>query len=172
MLEIILAHNPCRVGSIVMLMMLHVIAFNPGCQAGHWEYQGRILGIGQSAHWSHGKDSRHALGLSPVAQDFHLSNMEDHMDAVQDLVQLLVWRDYDRAKTLTQARLGFAMHRQVMKQQPPANFPREYHRFAMTHHQAAEDLAQVIGSRNPKEIRESFDHMIDACAACHHAYKY
>ena len=94
------------------------------------------------------------------------------MNAVQDLVQLLVWRDYDRAKTLTQARLGFAMHRQVMKQQPPANFPREYHRFAMTHHQAAENLAQVIGYRDPKEIRESFDHMIDACAACHHAYKY
>ena len=150
-----MAHNPYRILVILALMILFVLFFNPGCQAGHWKYQGRILGLGQSAHWQAGQDPRYALHLSPAAEDFHHTIMEDHMDAVHDLVQLLGRRNYTQTKTLTQTRLGFAIHHRVMTQQRSEDFPQEYHTLAMAHHQAAEDMAQVIDSHNPQEIGRS-----------------
>jgi cytochrome c556 len=41
----------------------------------------------------------------------------------------------------------------------------------MAHHQAAEELAEAISTRNMKPILQKLDQTMKACVACHQAYK-
>jgi cytochrome c556 len=63
------------------------------------------------------------------------------------------------------------MHRQVMARQHPEDFPPAYHDLTMAHHQAAEDLARTIPSRDLKKIMTGLDGLLKACVACHLEYR-
>lgn len=70
------------------------------------------------------------------------------------IVAALAAEDFQLAKGLTESHLGFFMHRQ-----------------AMAHHQAAEDLARIIPTKDLKQIMPRIDGVLKACVACHLEYK-
>jgi hypothetical protein len=116
-------------------------------------------------------DTRHSIPLSPSAGKEHRAVMLQHLETVQVIVNALVEEDYELAKGLTESHLGFFRHRQAMAQQQPESFPAAYHDLAMAHHQAAEELAGVMPTRDLKQILPKFNGLLKACVACHLEYK-
>jgi hypothetical protein len=115
-------------------------------------------------------DARAPIGLSAEAGKVHRDVMLQHLETVQAIVAALAEEDYERAQGLTEAHLGFFMHRQAMLRQKPEDFPPAYHDLAMAHHEAAEALAQVMPSHDLKQILPRLDGVLKACVACHLAY--
>lgn len=116
-------------------------------------------------------DTRHPIPLSSQAGKQHRLVMLQHLETIQGIVSALAEEDYELAKGLTETHLGFFMHRQAMASQQPENFPPAYHDLAMAHHQAAEDLAQIIPTNDLKQILPKLDGVLKACVACHLEFK-
>jgi cytochrome c' len=116
-------------------------------------------------------DTRQPIPLSSSARKEHRAVMLQHLETIQVIVNALVEEDYELAKGLTESHLGFFMHRQAMAQQQPENFPPAYHDLAMAHHQAAEELAHIIPTKDLKQIMPRFNNVLKACVACHLEYK-
>lgn len=116
-------------------------------------------------------DTREPIGLSAEAGKTHRDVMLQHLETVQAIVAALAEEDYERAQGLTEAHLGFFMHRQAMLRQKPEDFPPAYHDLAMAHHEAAEALAQAMPSHDLKQVLPRLDGVLKACVACHLAYK-
>lgn len=116
-------------------------------------------------------DTRHPIPLSAPAGKEHRAVMLQHLETIQVIVNALVEEDFELAKGLTKSHLGFFMHRQAMAQQQPENFPPAYHDLAMAHHEAAEELARIIPTKDLKQILPQFNNVLKACVACHLEYK-
>jgi hypothetical protein len=97
--------------------------------------------------------------------------MLQHLETIQVIVNALVEEDYEMAKGLTESHLGFFMHRQAMAQQHPDQFPPAYHDLAMAHHEAAEELARIMPTKDMKQILSRFNNVLKACVACHLEFK-
>jgi hypothetical protein len=116
-------------------------------------------------------DTRHPIPLSSSAEKEHRAVMLQHLETIQVIMNALVQEDYELAKGLTESHLGFFMHRQAMASQQPENFPPAYHDLAMAHHEAAEELARIIPTKDMKQILPRFNNLLKACVACHLEYK-
>jgi hypothetical protein len=116
-------------------------------------------------------DTRQSIALSSSAEKEHRAVMLQHLESIQVIMNALVEQDYDLAKGLTESHLGFFMHRQAMASQQPDNFPPAYHDLAMAHHEAAEELARVMPTKDLKQILPKFNNVLKACVACHLEYK-
>lgn len=119
----------------------------------------------------HLPDVRTPVRLDAEARQEHRAVMLQHLETVQAIVAALADEDYRLAQGLTETHLGFFMHRHAMARQQPENFPPAYHDLAMAHHEAAEKLADVMPSRDLKQILPEFNKLLKACVACHLEYK-
>jgi hypothetical protein len=117
------------------------------------------------------RDFRAPLDLNPEAREVLKRTMRDHLEALGAIVGALSRGDYEKAAGIAHERLGFPKHHQVMQQERGEKFPDEYRKLAMAHHGEAEELAKVIPSKDMKSIMAHLDRTIDACVACHRAYK-
>jgi len=97
-------------------------------------------------------DTRHSIPLSSAGGKEHRAVMLQHLETIQVIMNALVEEDYDLAKGLTELHLGFFIHRQAMATQQPENFPPAYHDLATAHHEAAEELARIIPTKDIKQI--------------------
>ena len=116
-------------------------------------------------------DTRVAVQLSASAQSEHQAVMSQHLETIQLIINALVEDNYELAKGLTESHLGFFRHREVMARQQPENFPPAYHDLAMAHHEAAEQLAGIIPTKDLKQIMPKLNDVLKACVACHHEYR-
>lgn len=115
-------------------------------------------------------DTRVALGLAPAAQESLKATMREHLDAIEVIVRALARAEYDKAAGVAHAELGFPKHHQAM-QREGNELPKRYMELAIDHHQAAEDLAEAISTKKMASILQQLDRTIQACNACHRAYK-
>ena len=116
-------------------------------------------------------DVRTPIPMSGQAGREHRRVMLQHLETIQTIVAALAAEDFERAQGLTETHLGFFMHRQAMASQSPDQFPPEYHDLAMAHHEAAEELARAMPSKDFKQILPKLDGVLKACVACHTEYK-
>lgn len=116
-------------------------------------------------------DPRISLHLEPAVQAILKQTMQEHLVALQAIVAALAREDYEKASAVAHEELGFPKHHEVMQQERGMTFPKKYQKLAMAHHQAAEDLAQVIRTKEMKPILRDLGRTINACVGCHQAYK-
>ena len=116
-------------------------------------------------------DTRVPIGISAEASLRHRTVMLQHLETIQAIVAALVEEEFERAQGLTEAHLGFFMHRQGMARQQPEKFPPAYHDLAMAHHEAAEELGRVMPTHDLKQILPKLDGLLKACVACHLEYR-
>jgi hypothetical protein len=112
-----------------------------------------------------------SMGLDPAAQEAHKTVMQAHFEAVHKIVAALAEEDFVKAREITENELGFAKHREAMRFQKPEHFPADYHDLAMAHHEAAEDLAKSMSSKDLKLVLPQLERTLHACVACHRVYK-
>jgi hypothetical protein len=117
------------------------------------------------------RDERVVLGLGPAAEAGMKLTMREHLEAIRDIVAALGQQDFEQAAKVAHEELGFLKHHQAMTREAGATFPSKYHELAMAHHQAAEDLAKVIPSKEYRTILPQLERTIGACVSCHRAYK-
>lgn len=117
------------------------------------------------------QDERVTLDLSEQASVGMKLTMREHLEAIRDIVATLGQQDFEQAAKVAHEELGFLKHHQAMQREGGATFPPKYHELAMAHHQAAEDLAKVIPSKDLKTILPQLERAIGACVSCHQAYK-
>ncbi len=116
-------------------------------------------------------DTRIALGLDPAAREDLKQTMREHLQALQAIVAALAQENYEKASAVAHEELGFPKHHQVIQRERGTTFPKKYQELAIAHHQAAEDLAKVIPTRETKPILQQLDQTMKACVDCHQAYK-
>ena len=116
-------------------------------------------------------DVRTPIPLEADARQEHRAVMLQHLETIQAIVAALAEEDYRLAQGLTETHLGFFMHRHAMARQQPENFPPAYHDLAMAHHAAAEKLADVMPTKDLKQILPEFNNVLKACVACHLEYR-
>jgi hypothetical protein len=117
------------------------------------------------------QDFRVSLDLKPEAREILKRTMREHLEALGAIMEALSRKDYEKAAGIAHERLGFPKHHQVMEQERGEKFPARYQKLAMAHHEAAEELAKVVPSKEMKLILTQLDRTINACVACHQAYK-
>jgi hypothetical protein len=117
------------------------------------------------------QDERVALNLNEQASAGMKLTMREHLEAIRDIVAALGRQDFEHAAKVAHDELGFPKHHQAMQREGGATFPSKYHELAMVHHQAAEDLAKVIPSKDLKTILPQLEKTIGACVSCHRIYK-
>lgn len=117
------------------------------------------------------QDERAPLSLSQSAEAGMKLTMREHLEAIRDIVASLGRQEFEQAAKVAHEELGFPKHHQAMQREAGATFPLKYHELAMAHHQEAEDLAKVIPSKDLKMILPQLERTIEACVACHQAYK-
>ena len=117
------------------------------------------------------RDERATLSLCQVAEAGLKLTMREHLEAIRDIVAALGRQDFEHAAKVAHDELGFPKHHEAMKREAGATFPSKYQELALAHHQAAEDLAKVIHSKNFKTILQQLEQTIGSCVSCHQAYK-
>lgn len=118
-----------------------------------------------------GQDERMALDVSEQALVGMKPTMREHVEAIRDIVSVLGRQHFEHAAKVIHGELGFPKHHETMKRDAGATFPPKYHKLAMAHHQAAEDLAQAIPSKDLKTLLPQRERTIGACVSCHQAYR-
>ncbi len=117
------------------------------------------------------QDTRDTIPLDENAAREHRAVMLQHLESLQQIVEAMSRKDFERAGGLTELHLGFFKHREAMQRQRPEEFPPEYHDLAMAHHEAAEELARVLPSGDYDRIMPKLNHVLRACVACHLHYR-
>lgn len=130
------------------------------------------MGIGQELGLSAmANDSRQALGLTGVVQEAVRKTMREHLEVLHAIVAALAREDYDKAAAIAHEDLGFPKHHQAMQREQGASLPPEYQELAMAHHRVAEELAEMIPSKDMKRILPHLGRTMKACVACHQAFR-
>ena len=106
---------------------------------------------------------------APLREGLRLT-MREHLEALRAIAAALAIEDFDRAAVVAHEELGFPKHHQAMQREQGTSFPQKYEELAMAHHQAAEDLASVIPSKDLKRILSQLDTTMTACIRCHRAF--
>ncbi len=145
--------------------------FLGGCTTNHDHKHSQGKAMSAEAIVVPSSEKRISLGLDQTVLEAHQTVMRDHFKAVHEIVAALAEEDFERAQNLTETRLGFAKHREAMRQQKPENFPPAYHDLAMAHHQGAEELAKVMPSNDLKQILPHLERTLNACVQCHEKFK-
>ena len=109
------------------------------------------------------------LNLNEQASAGMKLTMREHL-AIRDIVAALGQQDFEHAAEWLMMNWAFP-HHEAMKREAGATFPPKYHELAMAHHQAAEDLAKVIPSKDLKTILPQLEQTIGDCVSCHRVYK-
>ncbi len=117
------------------------------------------------------QDERVVLNLNEQVSAGMKLTMREHLEAISAIVAALGRQDFEQAARVAHDELGFPKHHQAMRREAGASFPQKYHELAMAHHQAAEDLAKVIPSKDLKSILPQLERTIGACVSCHRVYK-
>jgi hypothetical protein len=117
-------------------------------------------------------DTRTRLDLQPAVQEAVKLTMREHLEALQSIVSALGREDFEAAAKVAHEELGFPKHHQALQREQGAAFPSKYQELAMAHHQAAEDLAKVIATKDLKRILPQLEGTIRACVMCHQEYKF
>jgi len=111
------------------------------------------------------------LKLQPAQQEALKTTMREHLVAIQAIVSALAAGDFDKAAAVAHLELGFPKHHEAMQRERGMALPKHYQELAMAHHQAAEELATAIATREMAPILQRLDRTIRACNACHDAYQ-
>lgn len=123
----------------------------------------------ESASYSPGDvpDTRTPVRLPVEADRAHRDVMMMHLETVQVLTGALADGDFELAKGVTEAHMGFFARRHVVIRQKMEAIPPEYRALAAAHVQAGKELAAIMPSKDLKQILPRFNAMLKTCMACH-----
>jgi len=116
-------------------------------------------------------DTRTPIHLPAEADRAHREVMMQHLETVQVLMGALAEEDYELARGVTQAHIGFFARRHAVAREKMEAIPPAYQALALNHVDAAKGLAAIIPSKDIKQILPRVNAMLKTCMACHLEYR-
>ncbi|MBI5776872.1 MAG: hypothetical protein HY444_05725 [Nitrospirae bacterium] len=116
-------------------------------------------------------DTRTPIQLPAEADRAHRDVMMQHLETVQVLVGALAEEDFELARGVTEAHLGFFSRRHVVTREKMEKIPHAYRDLAMAHYRAGQELVKVIPSKDMKQILPRVNGLLKTCMACHLEYR-
>ena len=152
---------------MIAVLMIGMVALGACTQSQHRHHHETVSEGGEQSVSEH----RLSLHLGASVQEGLKLTMREHLEALQNILGALALDDYEKAAAIAHEELGFPKHHQAMQREQGFAFPSGYQKLAMAHHQVAEDLAEVIPSKDKPRIFEHLDRTVKACVNCHQTYK-
>lgn len=121
------------------------------------------------------EDSRTYVEFPPMMQEHMMSNMRDHLLALQTITRLLANQKYEDAADTAEKRLGMSSMKTHGAQHMGKLMPREMGEMGTDMHRAASRFAIAAGDAAVDGgLEKAFDALSDVmgkCVACHNNYK-
>lgn len=127
--------------------------------------------LNPATHHHHGMDSadrRISLDLSPEMKQHQLSNMREHLAAVQSIISLMSENKFEEAAGIAHARLGLTPEMQQMC----SMFDNErFMELGFAFHRSGDELGKVLKTRNMKASLRALDKTMAYCTECHATFR-
>lgn len=121
------------------------------------------------------EDDRQIVKLPDMMKEHMLSNMRDHLLALEEITRYLADEQYEKAAEIAEKRLGMssldshgASHMGKFMPKQMSNIGTNMHRAASRFALAAKD-AELAGGLN--KAFSALSEVMQQCVACHSAYK-
>ena len=132
---------------------------------------GSESGIEPPAHHHHGAgspDKRISLELSPEMKQHQLSNMREHLAAVQAIVRAISENKFEDASKVAHARLGLTPEMQQMC----GMFGNEkFTALGLAFHRSGDELGETLKTGNMNASLQAMDKTMSYCVECHATFR-
>jgi cytochrome c556 len=122
-----------------------------------------------------GQDARQKVELPAMMQEHMLSNMREHLRALQEIQTALAQHEFDQAADTAEQRLGMssleahdAAHMAPYLPKPMQDIGTEMHRAASRFARTAQEAA-VKSDLSP--VLAGYSEVLQQCNACHSSYR-
>ena len=114
-------------------------------------------------------DGRQSLGIKGTMQGEHqLSNMREHLTALSEIVKFMNNAKFDEASKVAKEKLGLSVQMNTMC----GSFNnKSFETTGVFFHKSADNLAQVLKTKDYKKSMQAFEKVMNGCVGCHSAFK-
>jgi len=113
-------------------------------------------------------DTRTSLGLGPKQKQHQLANMRSHLKAVQSIIGLISAEQFDEASKVAHEQLGLTPE---MKQMCNMFTNEDFKSMGLAFHQSADDLGEVLKSKNLNHSLKALHTTMNYCISCHSTFR-
>ncbi|GAV19073.1 hypothetical protein MMIC_P0001 [Mariprofundus micogutta] len=113
-------------------------------------------------------DSRISLGLGPEQKQHQLANMRSHLKAVQSIIGLISAEQFDEASKVAHNQLGLTPE---MEQMCNMFTNDDFKSLGLAFHQSADDLGEVLKSKNLNHSLKALHTTMNYCISCHATFR-
>ena len=113
-------------------------------------------------------DTRISLGLSAEMKQHQLSNMREHLEAINSIVGLMAENKFEEASGIAHAKLGLNPEMQRMC----SMFGNEkFMALGMAFHKSGDDLGDALQTKDINTSLRALNKTMQYCVTCHAAYR-
>ena len=113
-------------------------------------------------------DTRISLGLSAEMKQHQLSNMREHLDAVNSIIGLMSENKFEDASKIAHSKLGLTQEMQKMC----GMFNNEkFMTLGIAFHKSADDLGDVLHTKDVNALLRALNKTMQYCVECHASYR-
>lgn len=116
-------------------------------------------------------DQRILVELPPMMQEHMLSNMRDHLAALDEILRLLATEKADKAAEVAEARLGMSSMEAHGAGHMAPFMPPAMRESGTAMHRAASRFARTAEEGATLEAYNALNEVTAACVACHAAFR-
>jgi hypothetical protein len=116
-------------------------------------------------------DARQLVQLPKMMQEHMMSNMRDHLLAINEILSFMGSGDVDMAAEVAEQRLGMSSLQSHGASQMARYMPEGMRQMGTNMHRAASRFAMKVQEGELLPAYKSLSEVTSACVACHTAYR-
>ncbi len=117
------------------------------------------------------EDNRQLVELPPMMQQHMMSNMRDHLAAINEILASMASESLDEAADIAENRLGMSSLGLHGASHMAKFMPEQMRQIGTSMHRAASRFALVAQEGDALAAYQSLGEITSACVACHAAYR-
>lgn len=116
-------------------------------------------------------DQRELVKLPPMMQQHMMSNMRDHLAALDEILKSMATDDMDKAADIAESRLGMTSLKSHGASHMAKFMPEGMRAIGTSMHRAASRFALKVQEGDPIPAYRELSGITSACVACHAGYR-
>lgn len=113
-------------------------------------------------------DTRTSLGLSAEMKQHQLSNMREHLDAVNSIIGLVAESKFEDASKIAHTKLGLTPEMQKMCSMMGDE---KFMKLGFAFHKSGDDLGDALKTGDAKASLRALNKTMQYCVECHATYQ-
>ncbi|MGD2054349.1 MAG: hypothetical protein PVG45_09600 [Gammaproteobacteria bacterium] len=130
-----------------------------------------IAGLSMGGLAKAGDDSRQLVELPVMMQQHMMTNMRDHLVAINDILTNLANGELDKAAEVAESRLGMSSLESHGASHMAKFMPEGMRKAGTSMHKAASHFALKVQEGEILPAYKSLSEVTSACVACHESYR-